>query len=133
MCLLGMSCLLDPDPSLCHVGSFHSWFILCRVSPWCFNTLQGFCHLLLLLLLLSNCGDGLLTYFLFISRHHPRSGLLLPPTLGCSWNCAAVIAWLGFALAASCAFLRCLRFAKPRYTERNLRWVQFHVSHVSPA
>ena len=45
----------------------------------------------------------------------------------------AVIAWLGFALAASCAFLRCLRFAKPRYTERNLRWVQFHVSHVSPA
>ena len=28
-------------------------------------------------------------------------------------------------------FLRCLRFAKPRYTERTLRRVQFHVSHVS--
>ena len=29
-------------------------------------------------------------------------------------------------------FLRCLRFAKPRYTERTLRRVQFHVSQVSP-
>ena len=63
MCLLGMFFLLDLDPSLCHVGSSHSLFILYRVSPWCFNTLQGFCHLLLL----SNCYDGPLTYFSFIS------------------------------------------------------------------
>ena len=28
-------------------------------------------------------------------------------------------------------FQRCLRFAKPRHTERTLRRVQFHVSHVS--
>ena len=67
MCLLGMSFLLDLDPSLCHVGSLQSWFILYRVSLWYFTTLQGFCHLLLL----SNGCDtqiyGPLTYFSFIS------------------------------------------------------------------
>ena len=44
----------------------------------------------------------------------PVWGFLLPPTLGRFWNSAAVNAWLGFALAAFRAFLRCLRFAKPR-------------------
>jgi len=31
-------------------------------------------------------------------------GLLMTPPLSRFWNCAAAIAWLGFALAAFCAF-----------------------------
>ena len=46
MCLLGMSFLPALNPSYRYVWFFHSWFIPYRVSPWCFNTPQGFCHLL---------------------------------------------------------------------------------------
>ena len=94
------------------------------VSLWYFTTLQGFCHLLVL----SNGCDtqnyGPFAFLSFISWHCPCSGLLLPSTLGRSWNSAAVIGWLGFALAAFCAFLRCLRQAK-------INWAESEVGAVS--
>ena len=46
-------------------------------------------------------------------------------------SCTVATAWLGLALASR--FPCFLRFAKPRYTERNLRWLQrltFHTFHT---
>ena len=53
MCLLGMSFLLDLDPSFVMLDLFHSWFILYEFLCGALTHLQGFCHLLLL----SNCCD----------------------------------------------------------------------------
>ena len=49
------------------------------------------------------------------------------------WICAVANAWLGLAFGNPLRFLCYLRFAKPRYTERILRWQQrlaFHTFHL---
>ena len=56
----------------------------------------------------------------------------LSPTSSRFWNSAAATAWLGFALAAFCAFYAVFASPSQDKLERSLRWVQFHVSHVSP-
>ena len=59
-------------------------------------------------------------------------GLLLPPTSCRFWNCAAAIAWLGFALAAFCAFYAV--FASPSQDTLSGPWggcsFTFHKFHL---
>ena len=73
-------------------------------------------------------------YRLFYASSHTAlvPGLLLPPTSSRFWNWACCHCLAGLRFGCFLRFLRCLRFAKPRYTERTLRRVQFHVSQVSP-
>ena len=50
------------------------------------------------------------------------------------WICAVATAWLGLAFGNPWRFPCYLRFAKPRYTERNLRWqwrLTFHTFHIA--
>ena len=49
--------------------------------------------------------------FLMYLRILPSCRAFLLPSPSCFWNCTA---WLGLALAAFRAFLRCLRLAKPK-------------------
>ena len=72
-----------------------------------------------------------LSFVLCIFRYCPCAGLcaaanFVPLLELCCCHCLA-----GLRFGCFLRFLRCLRFAKPRYTERTLRRVQFHVSQVS--
>ena len=58
----------------------------------------------------------------------PRAGLFAATTLSRPWNSVAATAWLGLAwLLPTLSTLSLLRQAKINW-QRNLRWVQFHVS-----
>ena len=98
---------LFPSP---YSNSSHSSFpmtLFCFSTPHFLLTLSPFrCRLLRIVLLLwSDC---------------PRAGLFATTTLSRSWNSVATTAWLGLALAATCAFY--VVFASPSQDKLSGIW-----------